>query len=254
MTYLQALSMRINILWSDIPANETCRQILFLQHTNIINTISRCDKFVQYGYSKHRDSYTVFHRTTVWEDRKHPYSPSEILDMPSWWPHDLVDGDIPLTHWSRVTHICVGNLTIIGSDNGLSPGRRQAITWTNAGLLLIGPLGTNFNEILFGIQTFSFKKMHSEMSSGKWRPSCLGLNVLTLSASIRVFIVLKTVWALPVRESVTLQRLLSLTEPIATIHGTTFGRSSYYRIYQNHGICIQHLISTEYYNIHTQFA
>ena len=52
-----------------------------------------------------------------------------------------------LTHWGRVTHICVGNLTIIGSDNGLSPGRRQAIIWTNAGILLIGPLGTNFSEI-----------------------------------------------------------------------------------------------------------
>ena len=77
-----------------------------------------------------------------------------------------------------MTHICVGNLTIIGSDNGLSPGRRQAITWTNAGLLLIGPLGTNFNEIFFGIQTFSFKKMHLKMLSGKWPPSCLGLNVL----------------------------------------------------------------------------
>ena len=39
-----------------------------------------------------------------------------------------------LTHWSRVTHICVGNLTTIGSENGLSPGRRQAITWTNVGI------------------------------------------------------------------------------------------------------------------------
>ena len=38
-----------------------------------------------------------------------------------------------LTHWGRVTHICVGNLTTICSDNGLSPGRRQAIIWTNAG-------------------------------------------------------------------------------------------------------------------------
>ena len=47
-----------------------------------------------------------------------------------------------LTHWGRVTHICVGKLTIIGSDNGLSPGRRQAIIWTYAGILLIGPLGT----------------------------------------------------------------------------------------------------------------
>ena len=52
-----------------------------------------------------------------------------------------------LTHWGRVTHICVSKLTIIASDNGLSPGRRQAIIWTNAGILLIGPLGTNFSEI-----------------------------------------------------------------------------------------------------------
>ena len=63
-----------------------------------------------------------------------------------------------LTHWGRVTHICVGNLTIIGSDNGLSPGRHQAIIWTNAGILLIGPLGTNSSEILIEIITFHSKK------------------------------------------------------------------------------------------------
>ena len=84
----------------------------------------------------------------------------------------------PLTHWGRVTHICVGNLTIIGSDNGLSPGRRQAITWTNVGILLIGPLGTNFSEMLIEIHTFSFKKIHLKMSSGKKaailsRPQCV---------------------------------------------------------------------------------
>ena len=82
-----------------------------------------------------------------------------------------------LTHWGRATHICVSKLTIIGSDNGLSPGRRQAIIWTNAGILLIEPLGTNFNEILINIHTFSFKRMHLKLSSGKYRPSCLGLNV-----------------------------------------------------------------------------
>ena len=84
-----------------------------------------------------------------------------------------------LTHWGRVTHICVGKLANIGSDNGLSPGRRQAIIWINAGTSLIGPLGTNFSEILIGIQTFSFKKMHLKMSSAKWRPFYLGLNELT---------------------------------------------------------------------------
>ena len=78
-----------------------------------------------------------------------------------------------------MTHICVGKLIIIGSDNGLSPGRRQAIIWTNAGILLIWPLGTNFNEILIDIYIFSFKKMYLKMSSAKWRPFCLGLNVLS---------------------------------------------------------------------------
>ena len=86
----------------------------------------------------------------------------------------------PLTHWGRVTHICVGKLSIIGSDNGLSPSRRQAIIWTNAGILLIGTLATNFSEISIEIYTFSFKKMHLNMSSGKWWSFCLGLNVLNL--------------------------------------------------------------------------
>ena len=75
-----------------------------------------------------------------------------------------------LTHWGRVTHICVNKLTIIGSDNGLSLDRRQAIIRANAGLLLIGPLGTNFSEILSEIVTFSFKKMRLKVSSAKRRP------------------------------------------------------------------------------------
>ena len=83
-----------------------------------------------------------------------------------------------LTHWGRVTHICVGKLTIIGSDNDLSPERRQAIIWTNAGILLFGPLGTNFSEILIEIQTFSLKKIRLKMSSAKCCSFRLGLNVL----------------------------------------------------------------------------
>ena len=84
-----------------------------------------------------------------------------------------------LTHWGRVKHICVSKLNIIGSDNGLSPYRRQAIIWTNAGILLIGPLGTNFSEISIENLTFSLKKMHLKVSSAERRPFCLGLNVLT---------------------------------------------------------------------------
>ena len=78
-----------------------------------------------------------------------------------------------------MTLICVSKFTIIGPDNGLSPGRRQAIIWTNAAILLIGPMGTNFSEILIEICTFSFKKMHLNMSSGNRWLFCLGLNVLS---------------------------------------------------------------------------
>ena len=83
-----------------------------------------------------------------------------------------------LTHWGRVTHICASKLTIIGSDNGLSPGRRQAIIWTNDGILLNRTLGTTFSDILGEIHSFSFSKMHLKMSSAKWRLFGLGLNEL----------------------------------------------------------------------------
>ena len=87
-----------------------------------------------------------------------------------------------------MTHVCVSELTIIGSDNGLSPGRRQAIIWTNAGILLSGPLGTNFNGTSIEIHTFSLKKIHLKLSSGKWRPFCLGLNVLRMWIIISTWI------------------------------------------------------------------
>ena len=67
------------------------------------------------------------------------------------------------------------------SDNGLSPRRRQAIIWINAEKLLIRTIGAKLNEILSEIHTFSFKKMHLKMSSGKWRTFCIGLNVLKCS-------------------------------------------------------------------------
>ena len=77
-----------------------------------------------------------------------------------------------------MTHICISKLTTTGSDDGLSPGRCQSIIWTNAGILLTGPLGTNFSEIFLKIHAFSLKKKRLQLSSGKWRPIFLGLNVL----------------------------------------------------------------------------
>ena len=76
-----------------------------------------------------------------------------------------------------MTYICIGKLTNIDLDNGLSPERRQAIIWTNVGILLIGHLGTNFSEHVIEIQTFWLKKMRLKMSSAKgghfvWASMC----------------------------------------------------------------------------------
>ena len=82
-----------------------------------------------------------------------------------------------LTHWGRVMNICTGNLTIVGSDNGLSPGRCQAITWTNIGIFFIGPLGTNFSEMLNEMHTFSlknpFENVVCKMAAILSRPQCV---------------------------------------------------------------------------------
>ena len=72
---------------------------------------------------------------------------------------------------SSWTHICVSTLNIIDTDNGLSPGRRQAITWSKVEIVT---LRSKLSEILIEIHIFPFKKM----SSVKCQPFCLGLNVL----------------------------------------------------------------------------
>ena len=87
-------------------------------------------------------------------------------------------------HCGRGTHICISNLTIIGSDNDLSPDRRHAIILIIARILLIGPLRINFSEILFKMWAFSFKKMRLKISSAKWCLFRLGLDVLKHISSL----------------------------------------------------------------------
>ena len=84
---------------------------------------------------------------------------------------------ILLTHWGCQ---CVSKLTVIVSNNGLSPVQRQAIIWNNDGILLIGPLGRSFSKIFIQIYPLSFKDMLLKMLSGKWQPCWLSLNVLTI--------------------------------------------------------------------------
>ena len=75
------------------------------------------------------------------------------------------------THLTHLPHICVSELGHHYSGNGLLSIQRQAITWSDAGLLSIELLGTNFSEIWIGILSFSFKKMHLKMLSAKMAAS-----------------------------------------------------------------------------------
>ena len=103
-----------------------------------------------------------------------PRPPTPWLMQEVW--HMIIITATHSTHWGQITHICISKLTIIGSDNGLSPGWHQAIIWSNAGILLVGPLVTNFSDMLIEIHTFLLK-MLLKISSAKWRPFCLGLSV-----------------------------------------------------------------------------
>ena len=77
-------------------------------------------------YTQHRDHLNELRHAIQWIS----FIESGEISAKKW------ESMSHLTHWGRVTHICVSKLTIIGSDNDLSPGRHQAITWTNAGILL----------------------------------------------------------------------------------------------------------------------
>ena len=72
---------------------------------------------------------------------------------------------------------CMSFYILIGSDNGFSPGRRQAIIWTNDGILLIGPLGNKlqwnlrWNLYIF-IQENAFETVVRKLAAVLPRPQC----------------------------------------------------------------------------------
>ena len=99
-----------------------------------------------------------------------------------------------LTHWGRVTHICVAKLTFIDSDNDLSPARLQAIIWTNAGILWIRPFGTNFSEILIKISNILFQEkafecVVCEMAAILSRPQCVKATQERVTLGLIIYII-----------------------------------------------------------------
>ena len=114
-----------------------------IQHNIVHSTI-----LVQVEHSRNHSVYAP----SQWETTLQCNVVSHWLNACTEWSLHRVDSEhkhipkltlrVQLTHWGQVTHICISKLTIIGSDNGLSPGWHQAIIWTSAWILLIGPLET----------------------------------------------------------------------------------------------------------------
>ena len=91
-------------------------------------------------------------------------------------------------------HICVGNLTIVGADNCLSPSKLQAIICTNPGILLIRPLGTNFSGILISnqnssifIQENAFEKVVCKKVAILSQPQCDIISAIGSASGSRDF-------------------------------------------------------------------
>ena len=129
---------------------------------------------------------TVMKWVSAWQKVEFPINPTLKTmmksqdDFPVQRPGNSMwcFGYHQLTSVQKVVWCATNQLSIIGSDNGLSPRRHQAIIWTNDGILLIGPLRTKYSEIMIEIHTFSFKQMLFKMLCGKRRPFCPSLNVL----------------------------------------------------------------------------
>ena len=145
----------------------------------------------------------------------------------------------PLTQWDEVTHICVSKLNISGPDNGLPPGRHQAIIWTNAGILSIGHLGTNCSEILIEISIYSFRKMHLKMS------------YLKLAATLSWLQCVNHIWAVLSSQKHYNEFALRITDITLVIEIVSRGRQvlDYSQFHWSH--CMNQVIS-EYFSIITR--
>ena len=77
-----------------------------------------------------------------------------------------------VTHWGHLTHICIGDSTIIVSDNGLSPNRRQAIFWTEMGILM------KFQAKFKNLHSWDiFQKVLWQKATNLYRSQCIVISI-----------------------------------------------------------------------------
>ena len=91
---------------------------------------------------------------------------SNAVNVSIWWRHHRILLSAPPGQgWHIFVRI---EVIVFSSEDGLSPFGRQFDILINAGLFSIGPIGTNFGDILLGIHNISSKKMYLRKASAKW--------------------------------------------------------------------------------------
>ena len=117
-------------------------------HLNLGMLSSAGNHYPNDHYTETEDYHLLYQKTQLNTYTYIPMQGNDISKLPSKFHYDnaiwvviyfhqpmsyLINGELgyrtnkALTHWGQVMHICIGKLTIIGSDNGLSPGQHQAI-------------------------------------------------------------------------------------------------------------------------------
>ena len=117
--------------------------------------------------------YTPYFRQTC---KTYSYSQVDAKVIREWHGSTCIGPlEIIEVEWYIYMYVSV-NRTLVGSDNGLLPVRRQSITWSNAVILLIWPLGLNFSEIW--IKNYHSRTLISKRCKQNGRP------IFTISTSL----------------------------------------------------------------------
>ena len=99
---------------------------------------------------------------------------SKMVITVKWWLLHIVILAALLTHWRQVTHICISRLTIIGSDNGLSPSHYLNQCWNIVNLTPRNKLQWNIDwNSYISIQENGFEMVVCVMAAILSWPQCV---------------------------------------------------------------------------------
>ena len=141
-----------------------------LHHRWFMSSMYECDLKRSMCVKKTRTAKVLMPSVSqcwFWNVRHHHlYFRQRWVNVFSLLDHQLYPATDSLTHWGRMTHICVSKLTIIGSDNWYRLAGVKRLSEPMLGYYQLDrSKQTSVNSCIF-----QFRKLHLQLSSGNWRP------------------------------------------------------------------------------------